>query len=139
MGPGYDPYRRRFIELFTIPTAVSNIGNLKGVDEMEKKLYRVKVVLYVMAENESEACLAATNAHFDIFECAARLAKYVDPEWNNAVPYNADNEQTCLEIMSQQPQSKGADLPLMKLPDYVDAAIQVFQRGNSSFQPGQPS
>lgn len=39
---------------------------------MEKKLYRVKVVLYVMAENELAACVAATQAKFDIFECAAR-------------------------------------------------------------------
>ncbi len=42
---------------------------------MDKKLYRVKVTLYVMAENESEACVAATNAHFDIFECAAKKSR----------------------------------------------------------------
>jgi len=41
---------------------------------MEKKLYRVKVVLFVMAENESEARLAATRSQFDIFECTARKA-----------------------------------------------------------------
>ena len=33
---------------------------------MEKKLYLVKVVLFVMAEDEGEACAAATRAHFDI-------------------------------------------------------------------------
>ena len=55
---------------------------------MEKKLYRVKVVLYVMAENESEACVAATRARFDIFECAAKKAENVDSEWKDAVPYN---------------------------------------------------
>ena len=35
---------------------------------MEKKLYRVKVILYVMAENSSDACAAATRANFDILE-----------------------------------------------------------------------
>ncbi len=67
---------------------------------MEKKLYRVKVTLYVMAENESEACVAATNARFDIFECNAKKAESIDPGWNNAIPYNADDERTCMEILT---------------------------------------
>ena len=45
---------------------------------MEKELYRVKVVLFVMAENESAAQVAATRAEFDIFECAAKRAENVD-------------------------------------------------------------
>lgn len=69
---------------------------------MDKKLYRVKVTLYVMAENESEACVAATNAKFDIFECAAKRAEYVDQGWDNAVPYNADDERTCKEVIVNQ-------------------------------------
>lgn len=46
---------------------------------MEKKLYRVRMVLFVMAENESEARLAATRSQFDIFECIARKAINVTP------------------------------------------------------------
>jgi hypothetical protein len=65
---------------------------------MQKKLYRVKVVMYVMAENESEARVAATNARFDIFECSARKADHVDPAWVNAIPYNSDDDRTCGEI-----------------------------------------
>jgi hypothetical protein len=67
---------------------------------MEKKLYRVKVVLYVMAENESEARVAATNAHFDIFECTARKATSLDPGWDDAIPYNSGDIRTCAEIIS---------------------------------------
>lgn len=71
---------------------------------MPKKLYRVKVVLYVMAENESEARVAATNADFDIFECTAKRAEQIDPEWDNAIPYNADDDRTCKEILANQNQ-----------------------------------
>lgn len=67
---------------------------------MQKKLYRVKVVLYVMAENESEARVAATNASFDIFECSARKADHVDPAWVNAIPYNSDDDRTCAEVFA---------------------------------------
>lgn len=71
---------------------------------MDKKLYRVKVTLYVMAENESEACIAATNAKFDIFECAAKKADYIDPGWENAIPYNANDDRTCAEVFASQRQ-----------------------------------
>jgi hypothetical protein len=105
---------------------------------MEKKLYRVKIVLFVMAEDEGEACLAATRARFDIFECAARKADYVAPEWNNAIPYNADDERTCAEIMSDKLQAAQPETRLMKLPAYVEAALLVFDNGNQpSIQPEQ--
>ncbi len=71
---------------------------------MEKKLFRVKVVLYVMAENESEARLAATNAAFDIFECTAKKADHIEPGWGNAIPYNADDDRTCAQILASQKQ-----------------------------------
>ena len=103
---------------------------------MEKKLYRVKVVLFVMGENESDACMAATRARFDIFECTARKAEYIDPEWNDAIPYNADNDRTCAKIMSDKPQTALPETHLMKLPAYVEAAIRVFEQGNQSQQPG---
>ncbi len=69
---------------------------------MDKKLYRVKVTLYVMAENESEACVAATNAKFDIFECTAKKAESIEQGWDNAIPYNADDERTCTEILASR-------------------------------------
>ena len=103
---------------------------------MEKKLYRVKVTLYVMAEDESAACAAATGANFDIFECAARIANDVLPEWKDAIPYNADDERTCFEIVSSQAQGTRPEPEVVKLADYVNAAIQVFQRENQSFQSG---
>lgn len=104
---------------------------------MDKKLYRVKVVMFVMAEDEGEACAAATRAHFDIFECTARKAEYVAPEWNDAIPYNADDERTCAEIMSSNLQAARPETRLMKMPAYVEAAIRVFEQGNQSIQPEQ--
>jgi hypothetical protein len=67
---------------------------------MEKKLFRVKVILYVMAENESEACVAATNARFDIFECSAKKAVHLDTGWETAIPYNNRDYSTCAEILA---------------------------------------
>jgi hypothetical protein len=105
---------------------------------MDKKLYRVKVVLFVMAEDEGEACVAATRARFDIFECTARKAEYVAPDWNDAIPYNADDERTCAEIMSNKMQTAQPETRLMKLPAYVEAALRIFDNGNqSSIQPEQ--
>jgi hypothetical protein len=83
---------------------------------MEKKLYRVKVVLFVMAENESDARMAATRAKFDIFECTARKAKDIDPEWSDAVPYNADDERVCSEILINRQQAIYAKPNPVKLP-----------------------
>jgi hypothetical protein len=67
---------------------------------MEKQLFRVKVILYVMAENESEARLAATGARFDIFECTAKKASKLDMGWEDAIPYNSEDARTCAEIIS---------------------------------------
>jgi len=106
---------------------------------MEKKLYRVKVVLFVMAENESGACAAATQAHFDIFECAARKAANVDPEWLDAIPYNSDDERTCLEIVSNNQYASRPDAHSVKLPAYVETGVRDFDFDNRSIQPGQPS
>jgi hypothetical protein len=69
---------------------------------MEKKLYRVKVTLFVMAENEADACMAATNAKFDIFECTAKKADHLIPGWEDAIPYNSDDQRTCAEILAGQ-------------------------------------
>ncbi len=69
---------------------------------MEKKLYCVRVTLYVMAENASGACVAATRAPFDIFECHARKADHIDDEWESAIPYNADDDRTCSEILDRE-------------------------------------
>jgi hypothetical protein len=71
---------------------------------MKQKLHRVEVVLYVMAEDESDACWVATHARFDVFECYAREAKAIDPGWEDAVPYNADDERTCSEIIKGKKQ-----------------------------------
>ncbi len=85
---------------------------------MEKKLYRVKVTLYVMGENESDACIAATNAKFDIFECSAKKADHLDPGWEDAIPYNSDDLRTCGEILQGQGQGN-----MLILPSHVLAKV----------------
>jgi hypothetical protein len=104
---------------------------------MEKKLYRVKVYLFVMAEDEAEACAAATRARFDIFECTARKADYVAPEWNDAIPFNADDERSCAEIMSEKLHAAHPDTLLSELPAYVEIAMREFNADNQSYQPSQ--
>jgi hypothetical protein len=104
---------------------------------MEKKLYRVKVVLFVMAENESDACMAATQARFDIFECSARKAEMVDPGWKDAIPYNSDDDRTCSEIMANRQKAARPTPRSEKLPRYVVAGIRAFDKDNRYIQPGQ--
>ena len=72
---------------------------------MPKKLHRVEIVLYVMAEDEFEACVAAQQAHFDVFECVAEEAKSLDPGWEDAVPYNSDDDCLCSDIFAAQLQA----------------------------------
>ena len=103
---------------------------------MEKKLHRVKVVLYVMAENESEACVAATQARFDIFECSARKTEIVEPEWKDAIPYNSDDDRTCSEIIDAQEQTSYPEAENGKLPLYVEAAMRDFEIDNQPFLQG---
>ena len=103
---------------------------------MGKKLHRVRVVLFVMAENESAACVAATRARFDIFECTARKAKNIDPEWKDAIPYNADDERTCSEIMTNTGQATHSQPYPVKLPQFAEETHRVFDAGKRSIQPG---
>jgi hypothetical protein len=104
---------------------------------MNKKLFRVKVVLFVMAENESDARSVATRARFDIFECIARKAEKVDPGWNDAIPYNADDDRTCLEILTNRQNSANPETCPIKLPLHGDEGIRIFEMDNEPIQPGQ--
>ena len=97
---------------------------------MEKKLYCVRVVLFVMAENEEDACVAATQARFDIFECTARKAKIVNPDWKNAIPYNADDDRTCSEIMRTKRKMTTPEARLVILPAYNKAGMNPFEIDN---------
>ncbi len=69
---------------------------------MNKKLHRVEIVLYVMAEDVFEACWAATQAPFDVFECTASEAEALDPGWEDAIPYNSDDDCTCAETLRKK-------------------------------------
>ncbi len=94
---------------------------------MEKKLYCVKVVLYVMAENASEACVAATRSRFDIFECTARKADHLHPGWENAIPYNSSDDRTCAEILSSERLTAPA-VTLLRTADLKQSSLRVPMR-----------
>ena len=83
---------------------------------MNKKLRRVEVVLYVMAKDECEACWAATTARFDVFECVAKEATSLEPGWETAVPYNAEDDRTCAEILANKVQGTNAGSQSRKSP-----------------------
>ena len=97
---------------------------------MEKKLYCVRVVLFGMAEKESEARLAATRLQFDIFECTARKAININPDWKDAIPYNADDERTCSEIMLNRQKMTTPEAWLINLPASIKAGIKAFDIDN---------
>jgi hypothetical protein len=83
---------------------------------MAKKLYRVDVCLYVMAEDESEACWAATASRFDVFECVAAEAETLEAGWAEAVPYNnSEDDRTCAEILTDQRRGLSAGIGSIKL------------------------
>ena len=77
----------------------------------KKKLYRVDVVLYIMAEDEADACATATTIKFDVFECCAERARFLDPMWAQAIPYNSDNDLTCIEIVGGKKQVIYSEAP----------------------------
>lgn len=61
-----------------------------------KRLYKVTITKYVMAENE-DAALILVDCYSD--EGEAVLAKNVDAEWFDAFPFGADDDRTCGEII----------------------------------------
>ena len=92
---------------------------------MEKKLYCVRVVMYVMAENASGACVAATKAPFDIFECRARKADRIDDDWQDAIPYNADDERNCAEVLAAEKRERPAPLVIQPPVHYQSASMRM--------------
>ena len=71
-----------------------------------KKLYQVEITLMVMAENEEDALEAIKDEVFgmiDVIECGeACEAKTVPEKWANEIPFNADGDATCIDIMKRQ-------------------------------------
>jgi hypothetical protein len=53
------------------------------------------------------------------------------------IPYNADDEQTCAEILSDKLQAAHPDILLMKLAAYLETAMRDFNADNQSYQPSQ--
>jgi hypothetical protein len=89
-----------------------------------------------MAENESAARLAATQSHFDIFECAARKANFIDTAWNDSIPYNADDDRTCSEIMANNQPVAPREA---RQPAYAKTGLRAFDVDNRYIQSRRPA
>jgi len=82
---------------------------------MEKKCIASKWFLFVMAEDEGEACVAATGAlrHLRLYGQESRIYR---TGMDDAIPFNADDERTCAEIMSDKSPTALPETRLMKCP-----------------------
>lgn len=101
---------------------------------MEKQLFQVKIVLYVMAENEADAYTVASRVQFDNSQYEVSKAAKIEPEWMDAIPYNADNDQTCSEIAFNKQLPAHTEICTRPIPCYAESKISVFNLENSSFQ-----
>ncbi len=66
-----------------------------------KHLYKIEMLAYVMAENSFEAeHLAVRNAPNIL--CEAYPAHCVDGEWWDWIPFGADDDRTCGQILQAE-------------------------------------
>ena len=66
-----------------------------------KKLYCVEITVMVMAENKEEAAEIASREALPE-SCEANEAFSVPSEWYGAIPFGADDEKTCAQILKHQ-------------------------------------
>lgn len=66
-----------------------------------KQLYKVERHFFMMAEDESEA---ESYTPLDPLCCTNLVikAKSVGKEWENAIPFNSNNDMTCQQILDTQ-------------------------------------
>ncbi len=67
---------------------------------MNKKLYEIEARWYVMAEDEEEAQSIKPT---DIQACSVFAIDpiIIDADWNNAIPFNSDDNRTCGQILKE--------------------------------------
>ena len=66
-----------------------------------KKLYQVEITVFVMADDKDEAAsIASVEAQPE--DCEVWEARSVQSEWWDAIPYGADDDMKCGEILKQQ-------------------------------------
>ena len=65
------------------------------------KLYEIEMTVYVMAKNKVEAHEAATGFDVDIpiEDCEINEVDAVKLSWLDALPYGANDNKTCREIL----------------------------------------
>ena len=69
-----------------------------------KKLYEVKIRLYVMAEDEDEAIAVAFGPDADRWSCDV---EFCEPgsfyaHWENSIPFNSDDEKTVGQVFQER-------------------------------------
>lgn len=69
-----------------------------------KKLYMVEMMVMVMAEDEDEAIDVATGWGIEItsYDCDVTKVVGVPQEWEDAIPFGADDDRTCKEVLRDE-------------------------------------
>ncbi len=67
-----------------------------------KKLYRVETSYYVMAENREDARTVRPRFLDLDLDVSIEEATSVDYSWRDAIPFEADGDKTCGEILKEQ-------------------------------------
>lgn len=70
-----------------------------------KKLFKVEIMVYVMAEDEYDAAMIATR-ECQPEEADVEEADNVDSRWWKAIPYGSTTDATCGEIIGEQKASR---------------------------------
>ena len=85
-----------------------------------KKLYCVEIAVMVMAENEEDALEAIEDevmGMIDVIECGnAHEAKTVPATWANEIPFNADDDEKCIDILKRRLANSGTPVDDPSIP-----------------------
>ena len=70
-----------------------------------KKLYMVEMMIMVMAEDKDDAIDVATGYGVEIssHDCDVTEVVGVPQSWEDAIPFGADDDRTCKDILNANP------------------------------------
>jgi hypothetical protein len=107
------------------------------IEEKKRKETVSRQSGFVHDSREQSGCLRGCHqGALRYLRIRSPKSRNVAQEWKDAIPYNADDDRTCSEIMTNKPQTARPERRLMKLPAYIEAAMRVFDQDNRSIQPG---
>jgi hypothetical protein len=72
---------------------------------MTKKLYEATITIYVMAENDIEAQIAATNMDEPFTSWDVMEVEQVEEKWMFLIPWGEDSDRCCFDIIEEMRQT----------------------------------